>query len=121
MKMVYSISSEERSSSFTISETITSSASVALPVVLYYICAIISNLHLAVYQNAIQEAIIDLTNKVDSARLVNHNAHHHLQQTLSENEFTFKNNFPQSNFTPQQASWPMSSREKNRLAESPIR
>lgn len=119
--MVYSISSQERSSSFKISETITSSASVTLPVVLYYLSACISNLQLSAHRNTVQEAIIDLTNKFATAQLVNHQNIHHIEKTLFVNELTCRDIIPESVFPLNQASWPMSSREKNRLTQAPIR
>jgi len=120
MKMVDSISTSttERSSNFNTSEKIISSASATFPVVLYYLCALITNLHLArEHQKVVKKTVTELSKHfatVESANL--DTALAHTEQTLSN-----KNKIQQvDNFIQWLTLWPMYFREEYRLSQHPI-
>jgi len=119
MKMVDSIStpSSERSSNINTSEKIISSASAAYPVVLYYFCALITNLHLArEYQKVIQKTVTELSKQFATVKLANlDTVQAHTEQTLSN-----KNKIQVDNFIQWLTLWPMYFREEYRLSQHPI-
>ena len=102
---------------FCFTEKIISSTSAAFPVVLYYLCALITNLHLArEYQKVIQKTVTELSKQFATVKLANLDTiQAHTEQTLSN-----KNKIQVDNFIQWLTLWPRSFREEYILYQDPI-